>query len=82
MSSQQQGLLPKLRIGARLLRRGMNLWPPFVGARIHVTRIAEDFREVEVTMKLGLSKRHYFGMHFGGSLYAMTAAARPPRRKR
>ena len=50
----------------------MNLWPPFVGARIHVTRIADDFREVEVTMKLGLSNRNYFGTHFGGSLYAMT----------
>jgi len=72
VSSQRQGLLPTLRIGPGVLRRGMNLWPPFVGAGIRVTRIADDFREIDVTMKLGLLNRNYFGTQFGGSLYAMT----------
>lgn len=72
MSSQRQGLLPALRIGPGVLRRGMNLWPPFAGAGIRVTRISADFREIDVTMKLGLFNRNYFGTQFGGSLYSMT----------
>lgn len=55
-----------------LLKLGMNLWPPFVGAGIRVKRIAADFREIVVEMPLRLYNRNYFGTHFGGSLYAMT----------
>lgn len=60
------------RTSARLLRLGMNLWPPFLGAGIRVRHIAPDFREVVVEMPLRLRNRNYFGTHFGGSLYAMT----------
>lgn len=60
------------KVSARALRFGMNLWPPFVGAGIRVRRIAPDFREVRVDMRLGLGNRNYFGTQFGGSLYAMT----------
>lgn len=55
-----------------LLKVGMNLWPPFLGAGIRVKRIAADFREVVVEMPLRPYNRNYFGTHFGGSLYAMT----------
>lgn len=55
-----------------LLKLGMNLWPPFLGAGIRVRRIAADFREIVVEMPLRLYNRNYFGTHFGGSLYAMT----------
>jgi len=55
-----------------LLKLGMNLWPPFLGAGIRVKRIAADFREIVVEMPLRLYNRNYFGTHFGGSLYAMT----------
>jgi acyl-coenzyme A thioesterase PaaI-like protein len=55
-----------------LLRIGMNLWPPFLGAGIRVKRIAPDYREIVVEMPLRLYNRNYFGTHFGGSLYAMT----------
>ena len=55
-----------------VLRWGMNLWPPYLGAGIRVRRIAPDYGEVVVEMKLGLSNRNYFGTHFGGSLYSMT----------
>lgn len=61
-----------MKLPPSLLRRGMNLWPPFRGAGIRVTRVSADYREVEVTMKLGLLNRNYFGTQFGGSLYAMT----------
>jgi acyl-coenzyme A thioesterase PaaI-like protein len=55
-----------------LLRVGMNLWPPFLGAGIRVKRIAPDYREIVVEMPLRPYNRNYFGTHFGGSLYAMT----------
>lgn len=60
------------KLSARWLRIGMNLWPPFLGAGVRVRRISQDFREVHVEMDLGVTNRNNFGVHFGGSLYAMT----------
>lgn len=60
------------KIAPRLMRFGLNLWPPFLGAGIRVRHIASDFREVRVEMRLRLANRNAFGTHFGGSLYAMT----------
>ncbi|MBK8064836.1 MAG: DUF4442 domain-containing protein [Betaproteobacteria bacterium] len=57
---------------ARLLRLGMCLWPPYLGAGIRVRRIAADYGEVLVEMRLRVWNRNYFGTHFGGSLYSMT----------
>lgn len=61
-----------MRISARLLKWIMTLWPPFLGAGIYVKHIAPDFREAQVGLRLGLGNRNYVGVHFGGSLYAMT----------
>jgi acyl-coenzyme A thioesterase PaaI-like protein len=72
MSSQRQGILPKLSIPPGVFRRGINLWPPFVGAGIRVTRVTPDFREIDVKLALGLFNRNYFGTQFGGSMFAMT----------
>jgi acyl-coenzyme A thioesterase PaaI-like protein len=72
MSSSRQGLLPKLTIPAELFRRGINLWPPFIGAGIRVTRVSADSREIDVTLKLRLLNRNFFGTQFGGSMFAMT----------
>jgi acyl-coenzyme A thioesterase PaaI-like protein len=57
---------------ARLLRRGMGWWPPFLGAGIRVRSFADDFRDAVVELRLGRFNRNYVGTHFGGSLYAMT----------
>lgn len=54
----------------RLLRR-LRWWPPFLGAGIRVTRVAADFRTIEVEMRLKFFNRNYVGTHFGGSLYSM-----------
>ncbi len=67
-----QGFLSRLRPSAGALRFGMNLWPPFVGAGIHVMHIAPDFRSVTVRLRQGLFNRNYFGTHYGGSLFSMT----------
>ncbi len=59
-------------MNANLLRRAMNLWPPFLGAGITVESIAKDFRHARVRLKLSLFNRNIVGVHFGGSLFAMT----------
>lgn len=56
----------------RLAKVVFNLWPPFLGAGIRVGRIAPDWRQVEVKLRLGLTNRNYVGVHYGGSLYSMT----------
>jgi acyl-coenzyme A thioesterase PaaI-like protein len=61
-----------MKINARLLRRGMKYWPPFLGAGIRVKSLADDFRDAVVELRLGRLNRNYVGTHFGGSLYAMT----------
>jgi acyl-coenzyme A thioesterase PaaI-like protein len=67
-----QGFLSRLRLSANAFRLGINLWPPFIGAGIHVTEIAPDFRAVTVRLRHGLLNRNYFGTHYGGSLFSMT----------
>ena len=41
-----------MRIGAGAVRHGMNLWPPFAGAGIRIQRIAPDWHEVDVGLRL------------------------------
>ena len=70
-ASRRQGFLRNIELGPGLLRRAMNLWPPFLGAGISVTRIAPDYREVDVRLSMRVLNRNYVGTHFGGSLFAM-----------
>jgi len=55
-----------------MLRRAMNLWPPFLCSGIRVTMVTEDFRHVRVELRQRWYNRNYVGTHFGGSLFAMT----------
>lgn len=57
---------------ARWLRHGLNLWPPFLFAGIHVAEIGDDFRSARVELRMRPWNRNYVGTHFGGSLFAMT----------
>jgi acyl-coenzyme A thioesterase PaaI-like protein len=57
---------------ARLLRHGLNLWPPFLFAGIHVAAIGDDYRSARVELRMRPWNRNYVGTHFGGSLFAMT----------
>jgi acyl-coenzyme A thioesterase PaaI-like protein len=56
----------------RKLLRWMNWWPPFAGMGIRVRRIADNTREVDVEMVQRFWNTNYVGVHFGGSLFAMT----------
>lgn len=50
----------------------MNLWPPFLGAGIHVKHISENWRKIVVGLNHFGLNGNYMGTHFGGSLFAMT----------
>ncbi len=54
-----------------LFRMMFNLYLPYLGAGIHITRISSDYRTFDVRMKLRFYNKNYFGTHFGGSLYSM-----------
>ncbi len=56
---------------ATVFRRAMNLYRPFLGAGISISRVSKDFRELDVQMKKLPGNGNAFGTHFGGSLYAM-----------
>ena len=49
----------------------VNLYPPYLGAGVRVTRIADDFHAIDVEMRLRPWNRNYVGTHFGGSLFSM-----------
>lgn len=67
------GLLDRIsaRLRPAVLRRIINIYPPYLGAGVRVERIASDWREILVSMDLRWYNRNYVGTHFGGSLYAM-----------
>ena len=52
-------------------RKMLNLYPPFLGAGIRVTRISPDWKELDVEMKLHRWNANAVGTHYGGSLYSM-----------
>ena len=54
------------------IRRFINLWPPLLFSGIRVRRIAEDWRHVEVELRLTWWNKNAVGTMFGGSLFAMT----------
>ncbi|WP_263382965.1 DUF4442 domain-containing protein [Granulicella arctica] len=55
----------------RVMRR-LHWWPPLLGAGIRVKRMDADLRAIDVEMRLTWRNRNVMGVHFGGSLYAMT----------
>jgi acyl-coenzyme A thioesterase PaaI-like protein len=59
-------------MNARLLRHGLNLWPPFLAAGIHVSELDPAYRHARVELRMRPWNRNYVGTHFGGSLFAMT----------
>ena len=50
----------------------LNIWPPFLFTGIRVVDVSKDFCQAKVRLKLNLFNQNAVGVHFGGSLYAMT----------
>jgi len=59
-------------ISPNILRRIGNMWLPFWGAGIVIHKVSDDYRYIEVIMRLRWYNKNYVGTHFGGSMYAMT----------
>jgi acyl-coenzyme A thioesterase PaaI-like protein len=59
-------------VRAGLFRHGINLWPPFLFAGIHLAELSDDYRRARVELRMRPWNRNYVGTHFGGSLFAMT----------
>jgi len=60
------------KLWKRHMRWIMNLWLPFLGAGIRVTRLQDDWKAIDVEMKLRFWNSNFVGTHYGGSLYSMT----------
>lgn len=60
-----------MRITPGILKWGLNIYGPYLGAGIKVNHISKDWRHTKVTMKLKWFNRNFVGVHFGGSLYSM-----------
>jgi acyl-coenzyme A thioesterase PaaI-like protein len=52
--------------------RHIGWWPPLLGTGVKVARLDKDLRAVDVEMPLRRWNKNYRGVHFGGSLFAMT----------
>ena len=50
----------------------INFYPPYIGAGIRVKHVSDDFKRIEVRMKMHWWNKNLFGTHFGGSLASMT----------
>lgn len=57
---------------ANTLKHIINLWPPLFFNAIKVTRISDNFREIDVALKLRWFNRNNVRTQFGGNLFAMT----------
>lgn len=55
----------------RLFRFILNVYPPYLGTGIWIDRISENWREIDVSMKLHWYNRNAMKTHFGGSLYSL-----------
>lgn len=56
---------------AKKLKRMMNWYGPYLGAGVKLEHIAEDWREIRVSMDMHWYNKNAVGTHFGGSLYSM-----------
>ncbi|KYH43803.1 DUF4442 domain-containing protein [Branchiibius sp. NY16-3462-2] len=62
------------RVSPRLLRIGLNLYPPLLGAGIRVLSIEPDWSSCSVALKLTRWNKNQQGTAFGGSIGAMSDA--------
>jgi acyl-coenzyme A thioesterase PaaI-like protein len=60
----------KFRVRQKLFQL-LNVYPPYLGAGVRLTRVADDLCTFDVEMQLKPWNKNLFGTHFGGSLYSM-----------
>lgn len=64
--------LQRLAASPRVFRWGLTLYPPYILAGIVCTHISDDYREIDVELRMHPWNRNFVGTHFGGSLFSMT----------
>lgn len=57
---------------AKLVQRLLNIYPPYVGAGIHIDEIDYAQGRIRVSMALTKLNKNIVGTQFGGSLFSMT----------
>jgi acyl-coenzyme A thioesterase PaaI-like protein len=67
-------LRSRMRTSPRFARWMFNLWPCIRRTGARVTRISDDWLELDVCLPLNRVTRNYMGTIFGGSLYAAVDA--------
>lgn len=60
-----------MKFTPKLLKRVLNIYPPYLGAGVKIEYISKDWKELHVSMSLHWYNRNAVGTHFGGSLYSM-----------
>lgn len=55
-----------------IVKFALNIWPPFWGAGIHIERISEDFRIVNMKLKLRWWNKNANRTQYGGSIFSLT----------
>lgn len=53
-----------------LLRRGLNLWPPFWGAGIRIDTLSPDYRYARVSIKHRWWNKNAHRTQYGGSMFS------------
>ena len=56
----------------KIVRRALNIWPPFWGAGISIAKISSNFQEVSVILKDRFWNRNANRTQYGGSIFSMT----------
>lgn len=59
-------------ISSKTLSWILTLWPPFWFTGISFKYIRDDFRHVQVVLRLRFYNRNVVGVHYGGNLFSMT----------
>ncbi len=56
----------------KLVKFALNIWPPFWGAGIQIISISEDFRQVQMKLKLRWWNKNANRTQYGGSIFSLT----------
>ncbi len=55
-----------------VMRRVLNLWPPYLAAGVRITQLLPGFAGATVMLRVRPWNANYFGTAFGGTLFAMS----------
>lgn len=72
MSRLRQSRFSDIKLRPWMLKLGFSIFPPLLGANIRLEYLSHDFQHARVAMRQRITNSNPWGVHFGGSLFAMT----------